>query len=196
MLLFIGNIFVVVVIAITVLMIVLMSLFLKWYKKPTMGKVIIRTGSEGAKVCFEKGIFIIPVLHHFELLDITMKTFSIDLSRHDAILLEDGLKVEVIAVFYIRIPRNREDVIKVATTIGCERASKKETIKELFFIKFSEFIKDVAANLGAKCNDKTRFKETLLQTIGHDLNGFVLDDCVIEYLKVTESVQAENKEIL
>jgi flotillin len=137
-------------------------------------------------VSFEKGIFIIPILHQYEFLDITMKTFSVDLSGHDAIVLENGLKIDVKVVFYVRISNTREDVLKVARTIGCDRASKTETIKELFYIKFSEMIKDVATDLGLNSKDKTRFRETLLHTIGADLNGFVLDDCAIEFLKVTE----------
>ncbi len=186
MLLFIGNILIVIVVAVVSLLFVLISLFIKWYKKPKMGTAIVRTGADGAKVCFEKGIFVIPVIHESELLDITMKTFSIDLSGHDAIILEGGLKINVKVVFFIRIPNNQDDVLRVATTIGCERASKKETIKELFYIKFSEMIKDVAANLGINSKDKTRFREMLIHTIGIDLNGFILDDCAIEYLKVTE----------
>ncbi|NJO91232.1 MAG: hypothetical protein HC831_21400 [Chloroflexia bacterium] len=153
-----------------------------------MGTAIVRTGSsEGAKVCFDKGIFVIPVIHNSELIDLTMKSFTIDHSGHNAILLDGGLKVDIKIVFYVRIPNNEEDVLRVATTIGCERASKNETIKELFYVKFSEMIKDVAADLGLNSKDKTRFKDTLLHTIGQDLNGFVLDDCAIEYLKVTDS---------
>lgn len=191
MILFIGNIFTIVFVAMVIMLFVLISLFIKWYQKPTMGKAIVRTGSGGAEVCFEKGIFVVPVLHQFELIDLTMKSFVVDLSAKDAIILEDGLKIDVKVMFFIRIPNNREDVLRVATTIGCEKASKKETVKELFFIKFSEKIKEVAANLGTKSKDKARFRETLLHTIGRDLNGFVLDYCAIEYLKVAESINAE-----
>ncbi len=186
MLLFIGNILVVVVMAIVIPIFVLISLFIKWYKKPKMGTAIVRTGAEGVRVCFEKGIFVIPVLHQYELLDITMKTFSVDLSGQEAIILENGLKIDVKVVFYVRIPNNQKDVLKVATAIGCERASKRETVKELFYVKFSEMIKEVAADLEKLSKDKAVFREKLLHSIGNELNGFTIDDCSIEYLKITE----------
>ena len=44
-----------------------------WYKKVPQGKALVRTGgSKGLQVAFDKGMFVIPVVHMVELMDISV----------------------------------------------------------------------------------------------------------------------------
>jgi uncharacterized membrane protein YqiK len=149
------------------------------------GKALIRTGFGGAKVTLDSGIFVIPILHKVEEMDITLKKLVVEeevLSKEDELL---KLKV----CFYIRVNKDAKFVIEVAQTIGCERASTAETMEELFYSKFVEATKTVAICFTKKELQQNRdeFKKEILQTIGTDLNGYILDDCAIEQIKTVPS---------
>lgn len=151
------------------------------HKKVPQGKALIRTGFGGAMVALDSGVFVIPILHKVEEMDITMKTLIIEenvLTREDELV---SLKV----AFYIRVNKDKKYIVEVAQTIGCERASKAETTKELFYSKCTEAMKTVAAGFSKKELQKEReeLKRGILVTIGTDLNGYILDDCAIEQIK-------------
>ncbi len=175
----------------TILMIVLAGLFIiligfislvaRAHKKCPQGKALIRTGFGGAKVALDSGIFVIPILHTVEEMDITLKQLIIEeeiLSREDELI---KLKV----CFYIRVNKDEKYVVEVAQTIGCERASKAETMNELFYSKFAEAMKTVAIGFSKRelQRERDQFKKGILMTIGTDLNGYILDDCAIEQIK-------------
>ena len=44
------------------------------HRKVPQGKALIRTGFGGAKVALDSGMFVIPVLHKVEEMDISLKT--------------------------------------------------------------------------------------------------------------------------
>jgi uncharacterized membrane protein YqiK len=151
------------------------------HKKVAQGKALIRTGFGGAKVALDSGIFVIPILHKVEAMDITLKQLIVEeevLTKEDELL---KLKVS----FYIRVNKDARYVIEVAQTIGCDRASTAETMKELFYSKFADAMKTVAIDFSKKelQRDRDKFKKGILTTIGTDLNGYILDDCAVEQIK-------------
>jgi uncharacterized membrane protein YqiK len=151
------------------------------HKVVPQGKALIRTGFGGAKIALDSGMFVIPLLHRVEEMDITLKQLVVEeevLSKEDELL---KLKV----CFYIRVNKDARFVIEVAQTIGCERASTAETMEELFYSKCAEAMKTVAIGFTKKelQRERDEFKKGILQTIGTDLNGYILDDCAIEQIK-------------
>lgn len=164
-----------------VIAILFVLLVARSHKKVPQGKALLRTGFGGAKVALDSGIFVLPILHKVEEMDITLKTLVIEenvLTREDELL---SLKVS----FFIRVNKDEKYVVEVAQTIGCERASKAETINELFYGKCTEAMKTVAIGFSKKelQQEREEFKRGILVTIGTDLNGYILDDCAIEQIK-------------
>jgi uncharacterized membrane protein YqiK len=47
----------------------------------------------------------------------------------------------------VRVNKTKEDVLRVAQAIGCQRASHQKTLEELFAAKFSEALKTVGKRL-------------------------------------------------
>merc|ERR1711935_182316 len=83
-------------------------------------------------------------------------------------------------------------------TIGCIRASEQATLNSLFDAKFSEALKTVGKgfNFVDLYTEREEFKKGILKTIGTDLNGYVLDDCAIDYLEQTSLSDLDQKNIL
>ncbi len=193
---FIGNIFVVILVIAVVIIIGFLALIIKWYKKPIHGKALVRTGQGGTKVTFEKGFFVIPVLHRIEIMDITLKTITISREGGDGLICKDNVRADIKVAFFIRVNNTFADARNVALSIGCERASAKDTLETLFDAKFSEALKTVGKQFDFVdlYKDREEFKKEILSLIGRNLNGYLLDDCAIDYLEQTplESMKESN----
>ncbi|MCB9233484.1 MAG: flotillin family protein [Bacteroidia bacterium] len=157
-----------------------------WYKKVPQGKAMVKTGAGGTNVSFE-GMFVLPVFHRLEIMDISVKNIEIARTGKDGLICMDNLRADIKVVFFVRINKSKEAVIEVAQSIGCERASHESTLVTLFDAKFSEALKTVGKqfNFVDLYNAREKFKEQIIETIGRDLNGYILDDCAIDYLEQT-----------
>ncbi|WP_045460762.1 flotillin family protein [Sporocytophaga myxococcoides] len=166
--------------------VMILVLLVKWYKKVPQGKAIVRTGAGGTKVTFT-AMFVIPVLHKMEIMDISLKTLHIKRIGKDGLICQDNIRADIEVAFFVRVNKGVEDVVKVAQTIGCERASHKETLVSIFDSKFSEALKTVGRRFDfvSLYSDRDKFKKEILDIIGTDLNGYHLDDCAIDYLEQT-----------
>jgi uncharacterized membrane protein YqiK len=164
----------------------ILVLLVKWYNKVPQGKAIVRTGAGGTKVTFT-AMFVIPVLHKMEIMDISLKPLHIRRIGKDGLICQDNIRADIEVAFFVRVNKSAEDVIKVAQTLGCDRASHAETLVSIFDSKFSEALKTVGRRFDfvQLYSDRDKFKKEILDIIGTDLNGFILDDCAIDYLEQT-----------
>ena len=158
-----------------------------WYKKVVQGQALVRTGVGNTKISFN-GLMVIPVIHRVETMDISVKKIEINRMREDGLICKDNLRADIKVVFFVRVNKSEEDVTKVAQTIGCERASSIQTLNALFEAKFSEALKTVGKQFEFTelYNSREGFKQEILNVIGRDLNGYILDDAAIDYLEQTD----------
>jgi uncharacterized membrane protein YqiK len=173
-------------------------LIARTHKKVPQGRAIIRTGFGGAKVAIDSGIFVIPVLHKMEEMDISLKTIEVTRMGVDGLICKDNLRADIKVVFFVRVNKNEKDIIEVAQSIGTIRASDPLTLNSLFDAKFSEGLKTVGKQFDFidLYTVRNEFKNKILETIGTDLNGYVLDDCAIDYLEQTPLSQLKQENIL
>lgn len=161
-------------------------LLVNCYKKVEQGTAIVRNGVGGTRVSFS-GIFVIPVFHRSERMDISVK--RIEIYRHGAegLICLDNIRADIKVAFFVRVNQTQQDVMHVAQLLGCMRASEERALVELFDAKFSEALKTVGKQFDFVdlYNSRERFKAEILKTIGTDLNGYVLDDAAIDYLEQT-----------
>ena len=182
-----GSILVIVITFVAILMlfgtIVLMSRF---YRKVEQGQAIVRNGSGGTRVSFS-GMLVFPVFHQVEYMDISVKRVEIDRNGKNGLICMDNMRADIKVAFFVRVNQTPQDVLKVAQSVGCARASSHAAITELFDAKFSEALKTVGRQFHFVdlYNSRDKLKEGILKTIGTDLNGFVLEDVAIDYLEQT-----------
>jgi uncharacterized membrane protein YqiK len=161
-------------------------MFVQCYRKVEQGQVLVRNGVGGTKVSFS-GMVILPVLHKYEYMDISVTRLEIDRRGQAGLICRDNMRADITVAFFVRVNKTENDVLKVAQTIGCKRASDREAIALLFEAKFSEALKTVGRHFDfvELYNSREKFRDEIIKIIGTDLNGYVLDDAAIDYLEQT-----------
>jgi uncharacterized membrane protein YqiK len=184
-------------IALSIVAIGFIALVIKMYHKASQGEALVRTGAGGTKVGFS-GLIVIPILHRLEVMDITLKTIVIGRHDKDGLVCKDNLRADIKVTFFVRVNKTKEDVVHVAQSIGCKRASDHQQLELLFDAKFSEALKTVGKHFDfvELYNSRREFKEKIMNEIGTDLNGYVLDDCAIDYLEQTSIHSLNEQNIL
>ena len=170
---------------------------LSMYKKTVQGIVLLRTGYGGVKVYFNAGI-VIPVIHRLEHMDISVKKLEISREGKDGLICKDNMRADIQVAFFVRVNKSVDDIVNVGQTIGCQRASDIGTLRELFEAKFSEALKTVGKKFDfiELYEARSEFRQEILNIIGTDLNGYVLDDCAIDYLEQTSLSHLNKDNIL
>ncbi|MDM1362544.1 flotillin family protein [Myroides marinus] len=193
-----GTLIAIIIGALFLLVLLFFAILASFYKKIPQGKSIVRTGVGGTKVAFNKGIYVIPVFHKMEIMDISVKKLQIDRMQNEGLICKDNIRADIKVAFFIRVNKSIDDVINVAQTLGCERASDVETLRNIFEAKFSEALKTVGKKFEfiELYEARREFREEIINIIGRDLNGYILDDCAIDYLEQTNISYLDPQNIL
>jgi len=175
----------------------IIAMFARFIRKIPQGKVLVRNGLGGTKVSFD-WILVLPILHRIEIMDISVKRIEIERSKIDGLVCMDNLRADIKVVFFVRVNPEKVDVLKVAKSLGCDKASDQKTLTEFFDAKFSEALKTVGKKFDfvQLYTNRDQFKHEILQVIGTDLNGYLLDDAAIDYLEQTDKALLNPDNIL
>lgn len=163
------------------------SFYIKCLRKVPQGMALIRTGQGGTHVSFDKEM-VIPVMHIVEMMDISVKRIEIDRTAEDGLICKDNIRADIKVAFFVRVNKEVDDVKRVANFLGCKRASDIQSLRGVFEPKFSEALKTVGKQFDFVdlYNSREEFRDKILEVIGRDLNGYILDDCAIDYLEQTD----------
>ncbi|AXT61253.1 flotillin family protein [Aquimarina sp. AD10] len=183
----IGNLAIIVVVALVLLIVLYFIIIAIFYRKIPQGESLVRTGFGGTAVAFDKGLYVIPVLHKVEIMDISIKKIEIERTGVNGLICKDNIRADIKVAFFVRVNKSVEDIINVAQTIGCNRASEIDTLRSLFDAKFSEALKTVGKKFEfvELYEARREFRDEIINIIGTDLNGYILDDCAIDDLEQT-----------
>ncbi|MBL8602666.1 MAG: hypothetical protein JNK72_12155 [Myxococcales bacterium] len=182
--------------ALAVLVFGILAVLARFYRQVDQGKALIVNTLKSEPVVTFTGAVVYPIIHRAEVMDISVKTIDIDRRGKDGLICKDNIRADIKVTFFVRVNKTQEDVLKVAQSIGCDRASDAATIERLFEAKFAEALKTVGKRLNFEdlYKERDHFKDAIIEVIGKDLNGFVMDDCAIDYLEQTpvESLDQNN----
>ena len=186
------------VIGIVVLVVIWFLAIALFYRKVPQGQALVKTGFGGVKVATAKGMWVIPVLHKVEIMDISVKKIQIERLASEGLICKDNMRADIKVAFFVRVNNEVEFIKKVAQTIGVERASRQETLEELFEAKFSEALKTVGKKFDfiQLYEARREFRDEIVDIIGTDLNGYTLEDCAIDYLEQTAVQHLKTDNIL
>jgi uncharacterized membrane protein YqiK len=170
----------------------------KFYRKVEQGKALIVNKMKAEPEVTFTGATVLPIIHKAEVMDISVKTIEIDRRAKDGLICRDNIRADIKVTFFVRVNKTVEDVIKVAQSIGCARASDPLTLEALFSAKFSEGLKTVGKQLDFVdlYTKRHEFRDAIITLIGRDLNGYVLEDAAIDYLEQTPIVNLDPMNIL
>ncbi|WP_075184787.1 flotillin family protein [Teredinibacter haidensis] len=181
-----------------ILVLGIMALFKAFYIKVEQGVALIKNDlSEKPKVFFT-GSWILPVIHKKELMRISLITLEVDRRGKEGLICADNMRADITVAFYLRVNETPEDVLKVAKSLGADRASDKNAVHELFNAKFSEALKTVGKQIEfvKLFEDRQQFRDKIIEVIGNDLNGYALEDVAIDYLEQTPKLALDPANIL
>ena len=176
----------------------LLVMFAKFYHKVEQGHVmIINTLRAQPEVTFTGGM-VYPIIHKKELMEISLKTIEISRMGKDGLICMDNIRADIKVTFFLHVNKTTEDVLKVAQTVGCVRASHQETLETLFEAKFSEALKTVGKSMDFVdlYQARGRFRDDIIRQIGDDLSGYVLEDAAIDYIEQTSLSHLDGHNIL
>ncbi|MCY9786288.1 flotillin family protein [Nocardiopsis sp. EMB25] len=187
-------------VALAVGIVVLLALILmvtRLFRKVEQGKALIISKIRDVHVTFT-GAIVLPVLHKAEIMDISLKTLTLDRRGREGLTCKDNIRADIRVYFYVRVNETAEDVRKVAKSIGTERASDQDTLQELFNSKFSEALKTVGKQFDFEelFTQREQFRHAIVSLIGTDLNGYSLEDVAIDELEQTPLHQHDANNIL
>lgn len=174
------------------------TLFAKFYVKVEQGKALIVNKMRPEPEVTFTGMIVMPIFHKSEIMDISVKTIEIDRRGKEGLICRDNIRADIKVTFFVRVNKTRDDVVKVAQSIGCARASDPKTLEELFSAKFSEALKTVGKQLDFVdlYTKRDEFRDRIVEVIGRDLNGYVLEDAAIDYLEQTPLNSLDSHNIL
>jgi len=181
-----------------VMLLGLIAIVKAWYIKVPQGTALIINGLGGAlKVSFT-GAIVYPVIYRKEYMRISLITLEVDRRGKDGLICRDNMRADITVAFYLRVNETAQDVLKVAKSVGAERASDREAINLLFNAKFSEALKTVGKQIEFVnlFENRQEFREKIIEVIGNDLNGYILEDVAIDYLEQTPKNALDPNNIL
>lgn len=173
-------------------------LFKAFYIKVDQGTaLIVNDMSSRPKVHFT-GALVYPIIYKKEFMRISLITLEVDRRGSDGLICLDNMRADISVAFYLRVNETTEDVLKVAKSIGASRASDRDAVDQLFSAKFSEALKTVGKQFEfvQLFENRQQFRDKIVQVIGDDLNGYVLEDVAIDYLEQTPKAALDPTNIL
>ncbi len=156
------------------------------YRRIGPHQALVVNGPKGLRVFLGGGAVVLP-LHRAEVMDLSTHALVLTLTGAQSLQCKNCLRADVRARFLLRANPTAEDVEKVARTVGAQRASSPEALRELFEAKFRESLRLVCQSFDFEdwLTHQEEVRDQVIRVIGRDLNGFVLDDLQLEELSAT-----------
>jgi len=168
----------------------------KFYNKVEQGTaLIINTTRSKPKVTFTGG-WVFPIIHMKELMKISLITLEVDRRGKDGLICKDNMRADITVAFYLRVNETEQDVLRVAKSVGTQRASDNEAVYNLFAAKFTLKTVGKKVDFEELFEDRQRFRDAIVDAIGSDLNGYSLEDVAIDYLEQTPKSSLDPNNIL
>jgi uncharacterized membrane protein YqiK len=157
------------------LVIMIPSVFARFYRRCGADEALVRTGSGG-------GILVFPVLHQLLRVSLRSVKLSVERSAKNALVTADKIKANVATELYIKVEPLAEDVLAAARTFG-ERNLDEHAIADLIEGKLTDALRSVGAVqtfMSLHANRK-QFAERIQEVLAEELkkNGLTLENVSI-----------------
>lgn len=193
-----GKIILSVIGLILLLIVAVIAIITRLYRKTSANMAFVRTGMGGVKVVQDGGTLVIPVVH--QVIPVSMETMRLNVERRGphALITKDNLRVDLSAEFYIKVQANADDILQAARSLG-GRNVQPDAVSELVQEKLVSALRTVAATkelveLHAK---RDEFASAVQQIVTHDLasNGLTLESVTISALDQTDPAALQERNV-
>ena len=155
-------------------------------KKAQPEQALVRQGVGGTKVSLDK-IAVYSAFHRLDVIDLSLKTLTLNLTEANAVLSKDYIKVDLEVLFYIKVSPEPDDIQRVVKTFDTQKLNKLQYLEQSFLPKFEEALRVSGQrfDFADLFKYQEEFRNDILETIGVELRGFSLEDMVIIHLEQT-----------
>ena len=155
------------------------------YVRTSADESFVRTGQGGQKAVVDGGALVIPVIHEIMFVSHATMKLVVERTGHNALITGDHLRADATAEFYIRVPKDDNNVIAAAASLGV-KGMDPERLKELVFEKLENALRAVAGTkkLMELHSDRQGFVEAVAETVSKALeaNGLKLEEATLSKL--------------
>lgn len=180
------------------LVVIVMAVLRMRLRSPRSGHALILSSmSREPQVCFTR-VFVWPIIMKAEEISTTIQTVQVGRSGDNGYYCRDNIKVEATMTFSIRVNPDKRDILKVVQNVGAARATCVETLTALFGARFSEAAATAfkQQDFEELMGDRERLRHHIIDIIGADLDGFILDDMSIDHIAQTPLERLDPNNIL
>ena len=162
------------------------------------GQALIVTGTGDDPHVYFTSAVVLPLRNRYEVMDISVHAIEIGRAGKEGLICKDNIRADIRVTFFVHVIKSPEAVIKVAQTVGVERASDPAVVAKLFDAKFSEALKTVGKQMDfiELYTQREHFRDEIVKVIGENLSGFKLEDVAIDFLEQTPKASLDANNIL
>ncbi len=158
------------------------------FAKPKPDEALVRIGREGAKVAIRRRLFVNPLVHSLSRISLSTYDIEVICEGANSAWTADGFRVDINAVFYVRVDVSEEAVLKAARGFGT--AAQYEVFGATLKPKFEFVLRNIAAELNMLelLHRRQEFADIIQESIGHELleqNGICLENVGISRVEQT-----------
>jgi uncharacterized membrane protein YqiK len=115
----------------------LLALLARFYRQVDQGRALVINTMRSDPVVAFTGAVVYPIINRAEVMDLSVKTIDIDRRGKEGLICNDNIRADINVTFFVRVNTTVDDVLKVAQSIGCQRASDAAALEQLFTAKFA-----------------------------------------------------------
>src|SRR3984893_12721267 len=142
---FVGQLILWLIVALIV--IVVAVYVVNWlYHRSSKEVSFVRTGFLGERVVINGGAFVLPFIHDFTPVTMSVLPMQIVREKGGALITRDRMRIDIEADFYVRVQATREAVAIAAATLG-RRTLEPERLHALLAGKFVSAMRSVASEM-------------------------------------------------
>ena len=160
----------------------IMTLISRCYRRCGADEALVRTGSGGNKVVIGGGVLVFPVIHQLLRVSLRSVKLLVERSGKNALVTGDKIKANVTTELYIKVEPISEDVLAAARSFG-ERNLDEHAIGDLIEGKLTDALRSVAANqtFMSLHGKRKEFAEHIQAALAEELkkNGLTLENVSI-----------------
>ena len=161
------------------------------FRKPPAGFALVRSGVGGIRVAFS-GIFVLPLLHRAELVDMRVKTVDVELFGPDAVVFKDGVRADILVRVELRVNQTVDSVLQVHSAFGASDTFDEVQFKQARTAQFAAAARLAVNMVEFSEAGSMELKVMIIEKVGRDLNGFVLEDVSVVHCRKNTSIFAEH----
>lgn len=181
-----------------ILIISLLAMVAKFYRRCGADEALVRTGAGGNKVVIGGGIMVYPILHQLQRVSLRSVKLSVERAGRMALVTADKIKANVSTELFIKVEPLVEDVLAAARSFG-ERNLDEHAIGDLIEGKLTDALRSVSANktFMALHSERKEFAEAVQGALAEELkkNGLTLENVSITAFAMIPVTELDERDV-